>query len=907
MSRPPRWTEWPLRAALPEGPEGLSALGDLREEFAEMSRRRPRALAVFWYWQCCLRMAVWYGWARARRRESRGEAVRAWLNEVRIASRTLRRDPRRNAVPVLVLAFGIGLSALALTLLRETLLASYPFPAADELHTLWATQLDLDRPQVSMSLAEIEDYRRESTVFPDIGVVRPDFDAAVTASGDADVVKLAFVNSGYFRVLGVPPALGRYFSAEEDVGTGAHPVIVISDRFRRARLPDVPDPLGEEIEISNMRFSVVGVAPPEFFGPETVASPADIWVPVTMSPPFLGNNIYENRAERVFWTVFRASSPGELERVRLEAAPVSARLAVEYATDHDGWGVRTVPLREFVDGSSREGAIRLVVAAAILVLLVSCVNVASLRLISAQQRTAETSIRLALGAGRGAMIRQHLAESLIVSTLAGAIGVALAAALVGALEGNVALPLPAHAEIGLDSTSMLIALALVLGTGVVVGLVPAAAAYRAGAAPSGLLDRVQGSRGGVGKATRRWVVAAEVAGTVVLLQIAFATLEGFRQVTRTPTGFETTGLLTLRLDLQDGRPAPSDSAALATYFSNRWERRRQLAVQFADRAPGLPGIDAAGVWGPSVLGESAWHARVIRGDLDPNDARNIEISQRHSITPGALAAAGIPIVAGRDLNRADATDSIPGVVVDEAFAEHYWPGESAIGRVFFTLGGTRQARVVGVSARARHRGRLSPENEVFGDIFFPYDYWPTPTASIIARGPGDARTRLGSVQALLAEIDPTVGIYDVSPMERRLERQESVIRLPAFVMSVFGMIAIVLAATGILAVVNHTIQTREQEIGLRRALGLDGARLFSTLLGDAVPAVVAGALVGAFTGAAAGSRLVTATTVGGAAIGMPWSAVAAALAGTVLVASVAGCLPVFRARRLSPARLLRDG
>lgn len=819
------------------------------------------------------------------RRRWRFESVR----EARLAARSLLRAPLFTATVVLTLAVGVGANAALFAVINAAVLEPLPYPSPDRLVVIGtATQRDGNALRF-VSTPDYDDFaeRIRSIEDPAFRVT-----GSVTWQGDEPVrLATASVSSSFFRLFGTRPHVGRYFQAEEDV-VGAAAVVLSYGLWQRYFGGDT-GVVGQSVRLDGQPHVVVGVAEPGLRDP---SAEVDLW---TSRPQW----IEVARRDQPWLEVFGRLAPHATgDAARSEVARLSRELAAEHPTTNADRVLTVESLKEATVGSLRP-ALLVLGAVVILVLVITCANIANLVLARSAGRNREMAVRLSLGAGRVRIAAQLVTEGLLLALAGGLAGLALAAAGTQAFVALGAPGLPRLAEIRLDPTVLLFTLVLSGATGVVFGLAPLLQLSRS--TPfEGLRESGRGGEGRRVKRARRALVVAEIAGSALLLVGAGLLVRSLVHLTTTDTGVRTEGVLTFRV-----APPPQATPGPSGEMTSRWRSRAELR-DFYDRVleevARLPQVETVG--GINALPFTGLQMYGVRRDDRPANEGDPLLPQVRVVEPGYFASVGIPQVAGRPLDVRDRGDAPPVVQVDEEFARVVFPGEDPIGRrVTIEWGGGVESvsyEIVGVVGSVRHGGpALPPSPSVYlhrGHDSSPY--WMHFAHTITVRTRGDPQALARDARNAVWNIDRTVPITELGAFERHLDRHVAGARYRMLLIGAFAVLATLLAAVGIGGIVAYGVAQRGRELSVRQALGAAPAQVVGLVLGEGVRLAVLGLAAGLLL-AAFGTRLLRSFLFGiGPADPLTYAAVGI---GLLIVATLAAWIPARRATRAQPADALR--
>jgi predicted permease len=819
---------------------------------------------------------------------------RLW-QDLQYSLRALRRSPAFTAAAIASLALGIGANTLIFTFINSLFLKSLPVAAPDRLVTLYAKDLE-KQDLLSISYPDFDDLRRESgEIFSGMAAYR---NVSLVLSGNGEPAQLpgVVVSGAYFDVLGVRPARGRFFLPDEDGTPGAHPVAVLSHALWQSRFGSDPGVIGRTVRLNNQGYTVVGVAPPEFKGLSILDRPPEVWVPAAMYRDLLKGpqaQWIDKRGTFVFGGVARLAPGAGVEKVGARLAAFAHRLERDFPQDHQGLGLVAVPLAQATLAPGQRGGLVLsgeVLAAVVgLLLLIAGANVANLLLARALARSGEVAVRLALGAGRRRLARQLLTEGILLGLLGGAAG------LLVALWGRKVLwalkpPFfPDSLDLGIDARVLAFTFAVAVVTGVLFSLAPMFQSFRLDlSATLTRQARAGGARGdGSGGALREVLVAGQVALSVVVLAGAALFLRSMVAVERIDPGFETEKLFVIPMDAGGQGYTPP--------------RAQDLYRQAVERVSTLPGVRSAAVASRFLLvGGGTRQSVAAEGAQAAAGSRDL-LTGVNVVGPGYFQTVGMPIRAGRGFDATDRTGSLPVVVINETLARLLWPGEAAAGKRLRLGDDEGTFEVVGVAADARYAGLREPPP--------PYAYRPvlqsySPMMMLHVRTAGDPAPLLQKVRREVQALAPGLPLLEPRTITQVRNQSLWAPRMGAGLLSVFGLLALVLAALGIYGVVAYTIGQREREIGIRMALGAGRREVLGLVLRQGLRPVVLGIVAG-LAAALVAARTISSLLFGIGAADPLSLASAAALLGLVALAAVYA--PARRASGLDPVTALRQG
>ena len=802
------------------------------------------------------------------------------LQDLRYALRQLRKNPGFTAVVVATLGLGIGANTAIFSVVNTVLLAPLPYGDVDRLMMIWGRNPTRGDQQFPVSPGDFIDWRQKNDVFEDVAASY-DYEMTLTNAGEPKLVIGYALSPNYFRILGVPPRMGRTFTDEEDA-SGTR-VAVLSDKMWRTTFRGDPNILGKSVTLDAKPFSVIGVMPADFsFPPQT-----ELWMPASISPAVYGD--FEHRYIRVVGRLKPGISVADAQ-TRMNA--LERQIAAQHPQTDAGNETWVQPLRQQLVGDIRMPLLALSGAVA-LVLLIACVNIASLLLARAAGRRVEVSVRLALGAGRLRLLQQFLIESLILSLLGGAAGIALALSssrfLLAIFPSGVAnLSIPKVDAIPINGPVLCFALGITLLTGLLFGGIPAL--------QSRLHDNdalKESSRGLTATSRsarlRRALVTAEIALSLILLMGAGLMVESFRQVYRVDLGFRPDRLLGLEIFLPPNR-YPGDQPQKQTNFVND-------VLTHLNSLPGVRSAAAAnflpltGFWGTT---DFVIEGRPVLRDLKP-------LADNRRVTPSYFATMGISLLRGRGFTESDRAGSEKVAMVNTALAHRYFGSEDPIDKVLELndSGQEERWRIVGVVSDVKAFG---PEEAAHADLYRPLEQSPSALLGFAVRASGDPSALLKPAEQAVWEVDKDQPIFDAMPMSMLAAQSITLRRTSTILLASFAALALVLAAIGLYGVMAYSVAQRTHEIGLRMALGALHQDVLRLVIRQAIWLVVIGEGIGVM--AALFLTHAAATLLYGVSPANPWVA-AVAMAVLTLVALIAAYVPARRAAKVDPMVALR--
>lgn len=786
----------------------------------------------------------------------------------------LWRNPGFTIMAAIALALGIGANTAIFSVVNAVMLQRMPFENPDRLVMVWEASPRTGKPNVVNPINFLE-WQARNHSFERIAAIFGGA-ASLTGQGEPEVVPEMIVSDGFFQIMGVKPMLGRWFTPEEDV-RGNHHVAILSESLWRRRYGADPNILGTTIIVDNAGVKIVGVMPSQFRFPKMRG---EVWEPMAI------DRARAMRSGRYLSTVARLGEGVPLQAAQAEMNMLATQLQHERPDFNSKWGIAIVGLREEAIGDVRTPLLVLLGAVGV-VLLIACANVANLMLMRAAGRGREIAVRAALGAGAMRIARQLLVESTMLSAIGGALGLLIGMWAVRVLSA--ALPdTIAYANlktVQIDATVFLFTLAVSLGTGILFGLAPAIKAARTDIQAS-LKDGGRGFSSGRSFA-RGALVVAEVALSMVLLISAGLLIKSFARLASVDPGFDAAHVLSMNLAVE-----------------GRFKTEPQMVEfvrQVLDRIRALPGVEAAGTTHFLPLGGTGSATGFWRADQAAPEHGSEPVTEVACVMPGYFAAMGIPVQRGRVFDDRDREGAPATVVINQAAARLFYPGEDPVGKQLTVQWDhpDQPYEIVGVAGDIRQR---SLDQDAKPGIFLSMAQAPTAPLVLVARAHGDPKRLAIAIQAQIHALEHDMPISDVKTMNEYVYQSVAPARFNTVLLGAFAGLALVLAAVGIFGVISYSVAQRTQEIGIRRALGADTVNVLRLVLAQAVGLTAAGVVAG-IAGALAVTRLLqtllfqVAPTDAATFIGV--SIVLSA------VAFLASYLPARRAAKVDPMIALR--
>jgi predicted permease len=828
------------------------------------------------------------------------------MSDLRLAIRGLRRSPLFATVAILSLALGIGANTAIFTLIDQILLRKLPIVAPEQLVMLYqqGSNMGSNMGTRMHSYPLYEDLQKKAEPLAEV-LCRRMVPASISVDNQTERVDAELVSGNYFSMLGVKPALGRLFnSREDDQVYQGHPVVVLSHGYWTSRFARDPAVIGKKILVNDYPMTIIGVSAEGFAGLDPVQSP-QIRVPVLMKPVVAPNwgwlHMDDRRARWV--QVFGRLKPGYT--VESAKAPIQGLFTQIRAYE------MTLPAAKEWSAYSREQFMkgRLLVAAAELgfsplrndfstalvvlmcmvglVLLIACANVANLLIARGFMRQKEIAVRLSLGSSRGRLVRQLLVESLVLSCAGGIVGLGIAFVLT---RGLLAL-VPSQGQPLLisaypDPRVLAFTLTLTFITGVVFGLLPALRASRTDpwTTLKDTMGSIAGTRGSL--VLRKGLVTAQVALSFLLLFGAGLFVRSLQNLKTTDTGVELDNLVTFQL-----------SPALSGYDDIRGQLFNQ---QLLDRLRSAPGVKSVGLAVVAILSGNEWDSSMAVEGHQAKDGEDMQAFM-NALSPGYFETMKIPLVEGRDFRVSDAKKDATVAIVNRRFADHFFPGKSAVGKRL-GFGGGPNAKltidIIGVVANSLYEG---PREGVRRQVFIPN--WGRNDATYYVRTQTPSASTYTLVRNEVRQLDPAIPVYEMKTVEGQLDETLLTDRLIAMLSAGFGLLATLLASVGLYGVMAFVVAQRRKELGIRLALGAQPGFVIWLVMREVLLLLAIGLAVG--VPAAIGLGRYVAAQLYGIQAHDPFIAGSTVLLLT-LVSAAAGLIPAQRASRTDPMLALRQ-
>jgi predicted permease len=808
-------------------------------------------------------------------------AIETFLQDTRYAFRMLRKNPGFTAVAVLTLALGIGANTAIFSVVYAVLLKPLPYTNPEQLFTAFQANAQQGIAETGCSYLNFEEWRAQNHAFSELaGIVAHQL--TLTGRVEPTVVNTSVVTPEFFALVDVKPLAGRIFF-RQDGKQGAPPVVLVSEDLWRGRFGADPNIIGTSINLDQRPFTVIGIMPGAFRTP--FFTKQELWIPLVQDPVF--STFMPNRGLHLLPVIGRLKPGVSVAQAQAEMDAISGRLAAEFPAENNGWTVRLVPLQKEIVGDVRT-ALLVLLGAVGLVLLIACANIANLLLTRGTSRSKEIAVRTALGAGRVRIIRQLLSETAVLGLLGGAVGIALAYWGVKTLSSLLPSSLPQMNPIHVDYFVLGFALLLSAIAGLAFGLVPAM--FAANADIQNALR--EGARSGENRNRRRarsFLAVVEISLAMVLLMTAGLLLRSFARLTSVSPGFDAQHIVKADISLpQFQYSAPQQWAA--------------FSEELLARIQSDPGLQDSAVVVPRPIADRNVNLPFDIVGNPPSSASASRTASFVSVSPDYFRVMGIPLLAGRFFNQHDISSAPRVSIISEAMARLYFPNQNPLGKQLtfgFPPNGEAMREIVGIVGNVRD---VALGQNPGAMMYVPFAQAPFWGANLVVKSTLSTSSVAAAIRQEVQKMDKDIPVTDVAKMPDLIDASVAQPRFRTFLLGLFAVMALVLAATGIFGVISYSVSRRTNEIGIRVALGASRNTILSMILGETLALTFAGLAVGLPCALAAshlvGHMLFDVSANDPATL----AAVAFSLA---VVAALAGYIPARRAVRVDPMAALR--
>jgi putative ABC transport system permease protein len=827
-----------------------------REARMEAAMRGRRGVAEFWL-----------GVAADALVRAPGEHMRMFLHDFRYAARALRHSPMYTLVAIATLALGIGANTAIFSVVHAVALQALPNRDSGRLVRLWEKNDKLNIPRFSASVPNYYSWRERVQAFEELAAWRSS-SATLTTGGEPQRVSKLEATWTMLPLLGIRPIAGRTFTAEEDRPGGA-PVALLAESVWRNRLGGSPDVVGQPIALDGVSYTVIGIV-----------ADRDFVITVQVLTPLAADLSQESRSNHMMSAIGRLRPGVTLEQAQREMDGIALRLGEEFPKDDADWGVTMATFYDWIVPETTRSGLYILLTSVGLVLLIACTNIANLTLARSALRRRDQAVRLALGASRGRLVRQVMTECLLLSLLGGAAGVTLAYWVAPIFRSQLATVLPRANGIALSVPVLMFALTVSVLTGLLFGTLPALLNSRRDVV-SALKDSTRGTGARHQSAARRLLVVGQLALATVLLAGAALLVQSFVRLQRVNLGFAEGHVTTAMLGLPQAR-YPDHARGWQFYSRLIGELQGTAGVRSVGLSSGAPLAGGntgrqARAEGPNALG-----TKELQADW-------------RMVSPGYFSAMGIPMLRGRTFSEEDRRGGTNVIILSADMANRFWPNEDPVGRTIVAGG---PFRVIGVVGDVRNLNQaIDPRPTMY--LSTTQFLWPTMT--VVVRTEADI-----PVAAVLRKIvggaDPQLAVFNVRTMKTLLDNGSAQPRVTAWLVGLFAILALLLAAIGVYGVLAYLVAQRTREIGLRIALGARPGSVLGLVVGHSLRLSVIGVSLGVggavMLGPAIESQLYGVRPRDAATL----AAVALSL---LAIAMLASYLPARRATRVDPLTALR--
>jgi predicted permease len=811
--------------------------------------------------------------------------VEACWQDLRFAVRVLRKNSGFAAVAILTLALGIGANTAIFSVVQGVLLAPLPYREPDRLVTVWLNNFRLKSP-TDLSYRDFIDWEHDAPPFEKMSAYAwRSFD--LSSPGNPEHLEGREISANFLSTLGVELALGREFSAEEDRNGGA-PVAIISNGLGRDRFGDSTTALGKSIVLDGVETTVVGVLQPGFrFGTDY----ADVYIPIGQRKLVDAND----RTVHDVACIARLKRGVSLSQADAQMNAIQENIDRLNPETEQGLGAKILPAKELLVGDARSTLLLLLGAVGV-VLLIACANVASLLLARSAGRAREFSIRAALGAGRGRIVRQLVTESVLLSVLGGVLGLAAAKWGLNAVLATLAADLPRSDNIHVNASVLFFALGVSIAVGILFGLAPALRSSRVDLQPS-LREGGRGSTGGHHR-MQSGLVIVQIALTLVLLAGAGLLFRTIQHMWKADLGFESQHVLTFQVGLS---PSATKTGAGV----------RAAYQQLLDRIRQIPGVQGAGITTEVPMTHQINSIPFWVDSHRPASVAEAPRTLGFITDPEFLQTMRIPLIRGRFISQQDTINSSLVAVIDSELARTYFPGKDPIGRTI-TFPQVGDYRIVGVVRHVQHWqvGFSSPfmQNQSYVSIYQVQDRWMTTIDTwtwVVVRTPLDVSIMLPEIREAVYRAASDQTVYHAQTMAEIVSESMSPQRFPLILLMSFASLALLLASIGIYGVISYSVTQRAHEIGIRMALGAEKRDVFRMVVVQGLSLAFAGLVIGV-TAALLLTRLLLSFSHLLYGVGASDPATLASVSAVLIGVAILACyLPARRAMRVDPMVALR--
>jgi len=799
------------------------------------------------------------------------------IQDLRYGIRMLLKHPWFTCTVVLTLALGIGANTALFSIINASLLRPLPLPQPEQMVQVWEVTRQSGNLKFPVALPNMVDWRAQSNSFAHITAYSP-IGLNLTVNDQPERISVLSVTPDYFKVIGVTPAMGRDIR-EEDGLPNAPRTAVLSHGFWQKRFAADPQIVGRIIRLNSENCTVIGVMPKGFAFPNSEVA---VWTPMRGDLKAAGRNVHGYQA------IARLKPGVALQQAQTEMDGIARRLEQEYPDTNRDVGIRLVSLqKELVE--AEQPRLLLLFGSLLTVLLITCANLAGLLSARASARQKESAIRSALGAGRQRLVRQMLTESMLMVSLGGGLGLLVAYLGVKALIAIYPTSPATWTEFGIDRAALIFTLVISLLVGLGFGLLPALQFSR-----TRLNETLkEGNRGTAGRGTERLrsvLVTVQIALALILLTVGGLLFRSMRQLQQVNPGFNPEQLLTMQLALPRTK-YPED------------EQRTRFFEEVLAQVTALPDVKTAAVASQlPFLGENSASSFQIVGGPPLPRGETLDTNRR-TVSADYFQTLGLQLVRGRAFDHRDIAQAPRVVIINEAMARKFWPGDDPLGR-YLNFNSSTQYEIIGVVSNAKHSS-LQEEDEP--QAYTSHQQVPSRTMDLAVRAnysfDREPAALINAIRLTVSKIDPEQAIHNIGTMEQRLSQSIAPQRFVALMLSLFATLALIQALIGIYGVMSYAVTQRRQELGIRMALGAHTGDILSLVLRRGMKLTLIGMALG-LMGAVASTRLLRDMLFGVKPIDpLTFAAMTLLL---IFISLVACFLPARRATKVDPMNVLRS-
>jgi putative ABC transport system permease protein len=809
----------------------------------------------------------WIGVAADALVRAPGEHMRMFLHDCRYAARALRRSPMFTLVAVATLALGIGANTAIFSVVHAVALQALPNRDSDRLVRLWEKNDKLNIPRFSASVPNYYSWRERAQSFEELAAWRST-SATLTTGGEPQRVSKLEATATMLPLLGIRPIAGRNFTAEED-RLGGDRVALLAESVWRNRLGASPDVVGQPIVLDGVPHTVVGIV-----------ADRDFVIPVQVLTPLAADLSQESRSNHMMSAIGRLRPGVTLGQAQREMDGIALQLGRDFPKDDAGWGVTMATFYDWIVPESTRTGLYTLLTSVGLVLLIACTNIANLTLARSALRRRDQAVRLALGASRGRLVREVMTECLLLSLLGGAAGVTLAYWVVPIFRSQLTTVLPRADTIGLSVPVLVFALIVSVLTGLLFGTLPALLNSRRDVV-SALKDSTRGTGARHQSAARRLLVVGQLALATILLAGAALLVQSFVRLQRVDLGFAQGHVTTAMLGLPQARYPD---------HARGW----QFYARIIGELQGTAGIRSVGLSSGAPLTGGSTSRQAHADGPNALGTQDLQADWR-MVSPGYFNAMGIPLLRGRTFSDEDRRDGASVIILSADMAHRFWPNEDPVGR---TIIAGAPFRVVGVVGDVRN---LNPAIDPRPTMYLSTTQFLWPTMTMVVRTDTDIPVA-AVLRKIVGAADPQLAVFNVRTLQTLLENGSAQPRVTAWLVGLFAILALLLAAIGVYGVLAYLVAQRTREIGLRIALGARPGSVLGLVVGHSMRLSIAGVALGV-AGAVMLGPTIESQLYGVRPRDIPTLiAVPVAL---LLIAVLASYIPARRATQVDPLTALR--